>query len=175
MKPKWSFVLTCLLAGAIVAGCSPSQAERDARATRIAASIFATQTAEAPTLTPTPLPLTPTPTSMPTPLQPTPSPLPPTLTPLPPTLAPESMGITVTGIITNLVDAREQCLTEDSYLQLVRVSADGRLALHSDDQGRIVCDSELTRIPIPHNGAFTFQAENLEPGTHLIAAQLTEV
>jgi hypothetical protein len=60
-------VLTMLLAA-----CGPSQEEIDATGTQIAANIFATQTAVAPTHTPTPTPtntptLTPTPTDTPTP------------------------------------------------------------------------------------------------------------
>ena len=53
-------VTTCLLlvVGVFLVACGPSQAERDAQATQIAANIFATQTAEAPTATPTPTPLT---------------------------------------------------------------------------------------------------------------------
>lgn len=50
-------VLICLLAS-----CGPSQAELDAKTTAVAASFFATQTAEAPTATPTPVP----PTAIPT-------------------------------------------------------------------------------------------------------------
>lgn len=92
MKKKMIFVLICLLASAILVACGPSQAERDAQATKIAADVFATQTAEAPTPTPTFTPTftpTPTPTSTPTStLTPTPSSTPtttptPTATPLP--------------------------------------------------------------------------------------------
>ncbi len=80
METKVSFLMTFLLMNAILAACSPSQAELDAQATKIAADIFATQTAEAPTTTPT---STPTPTLTITPTQ-TPTPLPtstPTTTP----------------------------------------------------------------------------------------------
>ncbi len=78
MEKKGSFgkvhlVLACLLTSAILAACGPSQAELNAQATKIAANILATQTAEAPTLTPTPT-LTSTPTPIPTPtLTPTPT------------------------------------------------------------------------------------------------------
>jgi hypothetical protein len=74
----------------LMSGCGPSQEELDATATQIAANIFATQTAEAPTETPTPLPTdtpTPTPTNTSTPtFTPTPTETPtpiPTDTPTP--------------------------------------------------------------------------------------------
>jgi protocatechuate 3,4-dioxygenase beta subunit len=96
MKKKVPFILVCLLTSVILAACSPSQAERDEQATKIAASISATQTVEAPTPTNTPTPMdtpthtptstltptdTPTPTSTPT-TTPTPTPEP-TPTPTP--------------------------------------------------------------------------------------------
>jgi hypothetical protein len=66
MKKKVPFILVCLLTSVILAACSPSQAERDEQATKIAASTFAIQTAEAPTPTDTPT-NTPTFTATPTP------------------------------------------------------------------------------------------------------------
>jgi hypothetical protein len=83
MQWKASFVLVCIIVvGVSLAACGPSQAELDAQATKVAADIFATQTAEAPTPTPIPT-LTPTPTETPTPtpvptptFTPTPSPVP---------------------------------------------------------------------------------------------------
>lgn len=82
MHLKASFALVCIVAGISLAACGPSQAELDAQATKVAADIFATQTAEAPPPTPTPT-LTPTPTETPTPtpvptptFTPTPSPVP---------------------------------------------------------------------------------------------------
>jgi hypothetical protein len=146
MKKKEVFVLTCLLTSAILVTCGPSQAERDAQATKIAADIFATQTAEAPT--PTPLP----PTSIHT---------------------PEPTGITITGEIANLEKARSH-LADDSYLQLVLLPPDGQLSGGSDERGRIFYDSELPKTRILSDGAFIFRAESLEPGKYLIAAQLLE-
>ena len=54
MEKKMPFALVCLLTSVILVACGPSQTELDAQATQIAANLFATQTAEAPT--PTPLP-----------------------------------------------------------------------------------------------------------------------
>jgi hypothetical protein len=90
--------------------CGPSQAELDDQATKIAAEIFATQTAEAPPPTDTPTPEPPTDTPVPptdtpvpptdtpvpptdTPVPPTDTPAPPTNTPVPPTLAPTPVAI----------------------------------------------------------------------------------
>ena len=70
-KKKVPFVLICLLTSAILVACSPSQADRNAQATTIAADIFPTLTAEAPTPTPNATPTntpTNTPTVTPTPL-----------------------------------------------------------------------------------------------------------
>ena len=76
MEKKPSLILTLLLMAVLVSACGPSQAELDAQATKVAAAIFATQTAEAPTATPTPTP-TPSPTSTPTDTPaPSPTPLP---------------------------------------------------------------------------------------------------
>lgn len=116
MYMKVLVVLACLLAGAVLAACGPSQAELDAQATEIAASIFGTQTAEAPTstFTPTPTPTftptstptdTPTPTFTPTPAPtstPTPTPVPPTDTPspVPPTDTPTPVPPTDTPVPT---------------------------------------------------------------------------
>jgi hypothetical protein len=166
MEKREPCVLIYLLISVILVACGPSQAERDAQATEIAANIFATQTAEAPAPTPTPLPPTPTPTPLPP--TPTPTPLPPAPTPTP---TPEPMGIAITGVITNLGDAEERYLAEDSYLQLVRLPADGRLSGTTDDQGRLAYDSELAQSPIPSDGVFNFQVESLEPGTYVVAAQ----
>lgn len=95
----------CLLLGLCVVGvaCGPSQAELNAQATGIAANIFATQTAEAPTATPFPTATpssTTTPTATPT-LTETPAPTStPTLTPTPaPTSTPVYIPIDKCGTI----------------------------------------------------------------------------
>lgn len=66
MKPRFVVAVCCLFALTLLAACGNSQQQRDAQATEIAAAIFATQTAEAPTVTPTGT-STSTPTSTPTP------------------------------------------------------------------------------------------------------------
>lgn len=71
-----------LLIGALLSTCGPSQAQLDTAATQVASNVFATLTAQAPTVTPT---FTPSPTSTETPTS-TPTP-PPTKTP---TLVPMS-------------------------------------------------------------------------------------
>jgi hypothetical protein len=89
------FLLSCLTVIGLVACGGPSQAELDAQATTVAANIFATQTAEAPTNTPTPPPTdTPAPTNTPAPTD-TPTPAP-TDTPVPPA-TPEPTGQATAG------------------------------------------------------------------------------
>lgn len=83
MKDGAIFTLVCLLMGIVLSACGASPSH-DALATQVAATIFATQTAQALMATHTPLP-TPTFTSMPT-ETPTPTPTP-TSTP-PPTPTP---------------------------------------------------------------------------------------
>ena len=62
MDKKSPVILILLILGGFLSACKPSQAELDAHATEIAASIYGTQTAEAPSTTPTSIPTaTPTP------------------------------------------------------------------------------------------------------------------
>ncbi len=80
MDLKTHVVLSYVWSGVLIVACGPSQAELDRQATESSANIFATQTAEAPTITPTHT-LTSTPTYSNTPS--------PTVTPThTPTLAP---------------------------------------------------------------------------------------
>ena len=67
MTKKVFFILISVCFGTTLLACGPSQAEKDSYATEVAQSIFATQTAEAPTHTPT---FTPTATPTPTPTLP---------------------------------------------------------------------------------------------------------
>ena len=54
MKKKVvSYIVVCLLIGAILVACGPSQAELEAQATQVAAGLSATQTAAGPTPTST--------------------------------------------------------------------------------------------------------------------------
>jgi len=69
MNARCSSVLVLFLIVAILSACGPSQEELDAQATEVAANIYATRTAKAPTITHTPLPTataTPEPTATPT-------------------------------------------------------------------------------------------------------------
>ena len=62
MDRKSPVILILLILGGILSACEPSQVELDAHATEVAASIYRTQTAEAPSTTPTSIPTaTPTP------------------------------------------------------------------------------------------------------------------
>lgn len=75
MNKRLCLALVSLLYGVLLSACGPSEAERQATVTQVAAAVFATQTAQAPTVTPTftPSPTatatsTSTPTGTPTPL-----------------------------------------------------------------------------------------------------------
>ena len=72
MMPKKFLILFVLGISALTVSCGPTEEEVNATATQFAANIFATQTADAPTITPTPT-VTPSPTLTPT-ITPTPTP-----------------------------------------------------------------------------------------------------
>jgi len=174
--------------------CSALQpvATPDRIATRVAEekAVAGTLTAEAPKATLTPLPmetpkptLTQTPTATPTasPIPPTETPKPtltqtptatPTTSPIPPTVTRVS-GITITGVIANLKDAKKY-IAEDSYLQLVFVPTDGKISFETDGQGRLRVVSELGKSPFQPDGVFTFKLESLKSGSYRIVAQLLQ-
>jgi len=78
---------------------------------------------------------------------------------------------TIKGIITNLEKAKKY-ISEDSYLQLVYLSADGNVGFKTDSQGRKIYNSDLEKINIPSKGDFSFKISSLKPGKYIIAAQL---
>jgi hypothetical protein len=53
----------------------------------------------------------------------------------------------------------------------VLVPSDGRLAGGIDEKGRVYYDSEPAGIPIPSDGIFAFEVEDVALGTYLIAVQ----
>lgn len=83
-------------------------------------------------------------------------------------------GITITGVIKNLDEAR-QYIKEDTYLQLVRISDDGKQEFRTDGKGRIEYSSDLQKVAIADNGAFSFDVRNLEPGKYAVVVQLFAV
>ncbi len=89
------------------------------------------------------------------------------------TLTLEPAGITIKGVITNLEEAQSH-LADDSYLQLVFLPLDGQLSGRTDEKGRMFYNSELTKYPIPSDGAFVFLLDSLDPGSYVIAVQLLE-
>lgn len=64
MNTRLSLISASLIIGSLLSACGPSQAEQEATVTRVAANVFATQTAQVPIITPT---FTPSPTPTPTP------------------------------------------------------------------------------------------------------------
>lgn len=124
MNTTKTITLLSLLTGALLSACGPSPAEQAGTATQIAANIFATQTAQAPTATPTYTPsptatptatATPTSTSTPTPTETA------TITPTPP---PDLMAVAPAlddlpaGFIEvpqELLSEAQQSMPEDGY------------------------------------------------------------
>jgi hypothetical protein len=88
---------------------------------------------------------------------------------VPPTLTPIPSGINISGVITNLDEARPY-LTEASYLQLVVASDEVTFMLDASFK-EVRLDSHLAKIPIPPDGVFSFQVENLEAGKYFVTAQ----
>jgi hypothetical protein len=86
---------------------------------------------------------------------------------MPPTLTPTPTGINISGVITNLEQARPY-LTEASYLQLVAL---GKVTFIFPADGGVLLKSDLAQIPIPSDGVFNFQLDSLEPGKYFVAAQ----
>ena len=94
MNKRNILLLIFLLISIILGACKPSQADLDAQATKVAADVYSTQTAQAPTATKT---LIPSPTNTPT-ITPTITPtFPPTNTPtITPTPLPDISGVVLT-------------------------------------------------------------------------------
>lgn len=107
-----------------------------------------------------------------------------------PTLTPAPTGISISGVVTNLDEARSY-LTEEYYLQLVpgtggQLSGD-TVTLHSDgmftyiESGDITyvldrvlsahVESDLATAQISSDGSFTFQIDSLAPGAYFVVAQ----
>lgn len=104
MKLNTRVTLFVLLVSLLLSACGPSEEEVNATTTQIAANIYETQTAEAPTFTPTPtVTPTPVPTDTPTPTPvptDTPTPIPtdtPTITPSP-TPGLEEIGVKLSDL-----------------------------------------------------------------------------
>jgi len=91
-----------------------------------------------------------------------------TPTPQLPTPTPTPSGINISGVITDLDEAKLYLL-EGSYLQLVPGS--GRVTFVFPADGLVYVESDLAQIPIPSDGIFNFQLDSLEPGEYFVAAQ----
>lgn len=128
MKQETIAILVIGLALSLSA-CGPSQAELDATATQVAADIFATQTALAPTITPT---FTPTPTFIPSPT--------PTITPSPtrtrtitPTTVPPLMAAVLT--LGDLPDGFSSMPEQDLAEMSESLPEDATVFAFTDDEG----------------------------------------
>jgi len=86
-----------------------------------------------------------------------------TQTPVPTsTLIPTPVSqVTISGTITNLIDAKPY-LTEGSFLQLVVVTEGEQITIAYLADGTISLDSDLAQIPIPSDEGFSaLELENL--------------
>jgi len=81
--------------------------------------------------------------------------------------------VIITCKIGNLGEAKEY-ITEDSYLQVVKISLDGKSGFETDSRGRMIYNSDLIKMDIPPNGDFTFKLSILKPGKYIIATQRLE-
>jgi len=78
--------------------------------------------------------------------------------------------IIITGVITNIEKAKEY-IDKDSYLQLVYIPPNGTILAKTDWNGRTIYESDLAKINIPSDGAFTFKTSDLASGKYVISAQ----
>ena len=81
-----------------------------------------------------------------------------------------TVHLTITGTITNF-DEFAALVVPETYVQLVPMSADGRVGITTDDKGRFAYDSNLPKLPVPKKPAFAFDLPTIAPGKYFIAAQ----
>ena len=168
MKIKAYFVSIYLLVSIILSACNPSQTELDDQATKIAAEIYATQTAEAPLPTNTPTIEPPTVTPVPftdipapatnTPVPPTATPIPSTPSPVPPTVTPARPTATPVPSTPSLAPVANQSTPVSIYsnYQLAYTKFDG--TFHNIYIADINGQNE--RLIISQAGSPSFSADN---------------
>ena len=86
--------------------------------------------------------------------------------------------LTVTGTIKNLDEFRSLVIPGTTCIQLVPISADGKLKLvySSDASHRIreAFESNLPKLPVPRKAAFSFKIAKIPAGRYIIAVQKLE-
>lgn len=84
--------------------------------------------------------------------------------------------VTVKGTITNLQEVRTFAIKrginlKEVYLQPLRLKK-GKYTGRVIEDGKIIFDSDLPKIPLPSDEIFTFSNIILKPGIYIIVAQL---
>jgi hypothetical protein len=79
--------------------------------------------------------------------------------------------VTITGTIKNFDEFKAAVVPGTTYIQFVPVAADGGFAGRTDSEGRAWAVSDLPKLPVPKNAAFSFTVTNIPPGRYFIAAQ----
>jgi hypothetical protein len=88
-----------------------------------------------------------------------------------PTATITNAPVTITGRVTNLPEVLP-FMQDNSTLQLVRVSDDGKGSFVFPESGGIYVESDLAAIPLPgEDGLFEFRLASLDPGIYFISAQ----
>jgi hypothetical protein len=77
--------------------------------------------------------------------------------------------VKITGTITNFVEFKAAVVPGFTYIQLVNTSGNGNINITAD--GLVWFDSDLPKLPVPKNAAFSFNVHNVPPGKYIIAAQ----
>jgi hypothetical protein len=81
-----------------------------------------------------------------------------------------AVRLVVTGTIKNF-DEFKAAVVPETYIQLVPMSATGSFQTLYGDTGVISYYSNLPKMPVPKDAAFSFHLSNLPPGRYFIGAQ----
>jgi hypothetical protein len=85
-------------------------------------------------------------------------------------VAANAKTVTITGTIKNF-DEFKVAVRPETYVQLVPMSATGSFQTFYGDDGQVSYYSNLPKLPVPKNAAFSFHVPNLPPGRYFIAVQ----
>ena len=78
--------------------------------------------------------------------------------------------VTITGTIKNF-DEFKAVVVPETYIQLVPISADGGIVNEWDSKGIFTYKSDLPKLSVPKNAAFSFTVQNIPLGKYILAAQ----
>jgi hypothetical protein len=85
-------------------------------------------------------------------------------------VATNTKNVTITGTIKNF-DEFKAAVVPETYIQLVPMSATGSFQTLYGNDGSVSYYSNLPKMPVPKDAAFSFHLSNLPPGRYFIAAQ----